>query len=187
MLLDLAMTNVSLTAGRSEPGADRLGIQAERVIGRDMPVDGLVLPASVLQLVEQEQAVGTLSELRDLAPNWDGYGALPVSDEAMGNSKEALLRLLRYAPTPDITPNPNGTISFEWTSGQGEAHLEIGKTRFSFFVKPRRGKSILTDGPVSAINDELASLVTAIVFPSAGSLTAITRATYTAGYERTVG
>jgi hypothetical protein len=187
MLLDLAMTNFCLTAGRSEPGADRLGIQVECVLGRDMPTDGLVLPASVLQLVEQEQAVATLSELLDLSSNWDGYGALPVSDEAMANSKGVLLRLLRYAPAPDIAPNPNGTISFEWASGHGEAHLEIGKTRFSFFVKPKRGRSILADGLVSAINDELASLVAAIVFPSAGSFTAVTRATYTTGHERTVG
>jgi hypothetical protein len=181
VLLDLALTNVSLTAGRSEPGADDLGVQVERVVGRDMPGEGLVLPARMLQLVEQEQAVATLLEFCDLPCNWDGYGALPVSRETIGNSRGALLLLLRHISAPDITPNPNGTIGFEWTSAHGEAHLEIGKTRFSFFAKPRRGRSILADGEVGAINDELASLIAAIIFPAAEALTAITKATYTAG------
>jgi hypothetical protein len=152
-----------------------------------MSVEGLLLPENVLQLVEQEQALATLMEFEDLAPNWDGYGALPVARETIGNCREALLLLLRHTIAPDITPNPNGTIGFEWNSADGEAHLEIGRTRFSFFAKPRGGRPILADGVVGAINNELASLVAAIVFPSVGSLTAITRATYSAGHERTVG
>jgi hypothetical protein len=86
-----------------------------------------------------------------------------------------------------MAPNPGGTIGFEWLSGYGEAHLEIGKKRFSFFAKPRGGQPILAEGFVGGINDELAGIIAAIVFPSAGSLTAITRTTYTAGHERTVG
>jgi len=187
VLFDLALSNVALTAGRGEPGAGSLGMQVERVIGRHMTCEGLVLPEGVLQFVEQERAVASLSEYRDLASNWDGYGALPVGPETIGNSRGALLLLLRYAPAPDVTPNPNGTIGFEWISERGEAHLEIGRTRFSFFAKPRGGQPILAEGLVGAITVELASLVAAIVFPAAGSLTAITKATYTAGHERTVG
>src|SRR5262245_17389350 len=105
-----------------------------------MPIEGLLVPAKVLQLVEHEQAVATLMEFQDLAPNWDGYGALPVGRETISNGREALSLLLRHISLPDVTPNPNGTIGFEWFSSHGEAHLEIGKTRFSFFAKPREGQ-----------------------------------------------
>jgi hypothetical protein len=178
------LTEVSLTAGGPE---ERQAIPVVRVPGSDMRVEGLVLPDHVLQLVEHERALAMLAELGRLPLNWDGYGALPIDRQTIGNSKGALLLLLRYTPAPDITPNPNGTIGFEWNSDQGEAHLEIGKTRFSFFARANGGRPILAEGLVPGITNGLASLIAAVVFPSAGSSTAITKTTYTAGHEQTVG
>jgi hypothetical protein len=60
-----------------------------------------------------------VSALYDIAgcsvvPNWDGYGAIPVSPLAVGHA----LRFLRTLPpmlrTPDLSVDPDGEISFEW-------------------------------------------------------------------------
>jgi hypothetical protein len=53
-----------------------------------------------------------LSEHRE--PNWDGYGAVPVSEIAAAHA----LRFLKLLPTgtrpPDVNVDPDGEISLEW-------------------------------------------------------------------------
>ncbi len=46
--------------------------------------------------------------------NWDGYGAQPISESAYINAIELYLQLPRQYPKPDITPEPDGAIGFEW-------------------------------------------------------------------------
>jgi hypothetical protein len=78
--------------------------------------------------------------------NWDGYGALPVSSETRKNALSALSGLEHLAPAPAVIPNPNGTISFEWETEKGIGHLEVGRTRFSFYIRRTSGIPFLLDG-----------------------------------------
>src|SRR5262245_20964910 len=85
---------------------------------------------------ELDAAESTLRDFATLGPDWDGDGALSINPTVISNAT-AIARALGSAfPMPDINPNPNGTISFEWESGSGIAHLEMGKTRFSFYARP---------------------------------------------------
>ena len=118
-----------------------------------------------------------ISELASMDENWDGYGALRISPETTSNTLSCLDNLLRVAPVPDITPNPNGTISLEWETERGVAHLEIGKTRFSFYLKLRSGKPILADGLAKHIPEYVGGIVSSFLFPvqnAAGTMTKIT-------------
>ena len=58
-----------------------------------------------------------IKELADLKENWDGYGAAPISEQTRDNALR-FVNLIEAAPyglpAPEICPNPNGTISFEW-------------------------------------------------------------------------
>ena len=71
-------------------------------------------------------------------PNWDGDGALPIREETTKEDALAVLNQLEIATcAPEITPNPNGTLSFEWETKKGFGQLEIGRTRYSLCVQPR--------------------------------------------------
>jgi hypothetical protein len=118
----------------------------------------------------------TIEQVAFKEPNWDGYGALPISVEAKRNAIGAIESILAVAPTPEISPNPNGTLSFEWGTGEGTAHMEIGRTRYSFYVSPRVGVPILYEGSVDEVNRIHGSLVASLLFPptnSAGTMTPI--------------
>lgn len=98
-------------------------------------------------------------------PDWDGYGALPVRDETKGNALAVLNQLEVSTCAPEITPNPNGTLSFEWETSQGFGQLEIGRTRFSFCLQPRHGSPILDTGDTNEIDPSIGSLLDALLYP----------------------
>jgi hypothetical protein len=121
-------------------------------------------------------AKATIEQASYKEPNWDGYGALPISIEAKDNALTAIRNILPVAPTPEISPNPNGTLSFQWESVEGKAHMEIGRTQYSFYVSPRIGVPILFEGSVDDVSRIHGSLVASLLFPpviTAGTMTPI--------------
>ena len=48
------------------------------------------------------------------APDWDGYGAEPVTDKAYFEAAKLLELLPSYLPLPEIVPEPTGDIALEW-------------------------------------------------------------------------
>jgi hypothetical protein len=125
-----------------------------------------------------------IEELSTMPLGWDGYGALPISPATKYNALIALRGILSAAPSPDITPNPNGTVSFEWRTDQGEAHLEIGQTKVSFYIKPTSGNPIFIDASTENLlthSIEIGYLVSGNLFPfrhSTPSVTEIILANY---------
>ncbi len=168
----------------AKPLAGSARTHVERVLGADIPVQGLVLSEGMLTRVEASAAMSELSKLTALPTNWDGYGAKPIDPATADNARAALAGLLPNAPAPELTPNPNGTISMEWESAAGIAHLEVGKTRYSFYVKPTGGQASVVDGDARNVPKELGAVVSAVLYSPVRSVAAITKLTYAAGYER---
>ncbi|VAX29660.1 hypothetical protein MNBD_NITROSPIRAE03-84 [hydrothermal vent metagenome] len=50
---------------------------------------------------------------------WDGYDALPISEEAYLETRRLLesLPLTSFIPMPEIIPEPTGDIGLEWSKG----------------------------------------------------------------------
>ena len=46
--------------------------------------------------------------------NWDGYGALPVTEETYQEAVQLIDLLPRSIPLPEIAAEPAGEIGFEW-------------------------------------------------------------------------
>jgi hypothetical protein len=48
--------------------------------------------------------------------NWDGYGALPITEDAYREAERLIksLPLTSFIPMPEITPEPNGELGLEW-------------------------------------------------------------------------
>jgi hypothetical protein len=47
-------------------------------------------------------------------PDWDGYGAAPVTPQARAAAEEFLGALPTTWPPPEMAADPDGEISFEW-------------------------------------------------------------------------
>jgi len=106
-----------------------------------------------------------LEQFRSLGEDWDGYGAAAIHPETLANASNALEHLAIVLPFAEIDPNPNGTISFEWESKLGLAYLELGRTKFSFFIKPEQGAPIYADGKAIYIDPALGQMVSERLFP----------------------
>jgi len=113
-------------------------------------------------------------------PNWDGDGALAISNETRTNALAALGILETVVSAPEITPNPNGTLSFEWETDAGVSCLEIGRTRYSFYVRPSSGSAILHDGSTENVSSALGMLVDDLLFEKPQSAQIVTDITYSA-------
>jgi len=90
----------------------------------------------------KSKTIEMIEELENLSANWDGYQALPIHPDAIRAAKGLVDSLPTHFVTADVCPNPNGTVSLEWQNDKGRAHLEIGKTRYSFYIKPVFGNAI---------------------------------------------
>ncbi|MFV1994679.1 MAG: hypothetical protein ACC661_04520 [Verrucomicrobiales bacterium] len=69
------------------------------------------------------QCHGALGELAEICedcakPDWDGYGAHPVANEAAVNAESFLYALPRSCPAPEISPEPDGSVALIWYGGR---------------------------------------------------------------------
>jgi hypothetical protein len=123
------------------------------------------IQSTAVARVDTVLAQQLISAFEDLEQDWDGYGAVPIHSETSKNATAATEGLAGVLTFADIYPNPNGTISFEWESKLGRACLEIGRTKYSFYVKPTTGIPIYADGKASHIDAALGQLVSSCLFP----------------------
>lgn len=103
------------------------------------------VPETYFALYQGRQEIESIAGLRE---NWDGCGALQVAERTVRNAKAVLAGVMRDSPLPDIFPNPNGTISMEWETERGVANLEIGRSRYSFFLTPTAGPATYAQGDI---------------------------------------
>jgi hypothetical protein len=130
--------------------------------------------------VELVIAQHEIEKLASMPADWDGYGALPISGPTKDNAKRAIALFSMLAPFPDIVPNSNGTLSFEWETQTGFAHLEIGQTKFSFYLKPVLGPSALLDGKANDIPADIGRYVAAMLYSDKRTAQTISAVSFTA-------
>ena len=96
----------------------------------------VLMPAYV-----QKQAILDFiqSEIAILEYNWDGYGASPIEESVLTNSVFLIENLpnncVHLLQKENILPNPNGTLSFEWSKNGNELFLEIGNNYATYYCK----------------------------------------------------
>jgi hypothetical protein len=129
-------------------------------------------------LSEYSTAFNVIDSVSFTEANWDGEGALPVLSSTKQNAKHALGDMLPVVAAPEINPNPNGTLSFEWQTSQGKAHMEIGNTRYSFYVSPKAGVAILHEGSIDDAYRLHGNLVASLLFPQTNGAETLTSIRY---------
>lgn len=131
--------------------------------------------ASAADLMNAEEEINSYSELED---DWDGYGARALDPKTIQNALSAATRLIGRAPLPDLTPNSNGTISMEWESADGLAHLEIGKSRYAFFIRMKNGERYIRDGSAEDVPHFLGDSITKSMYTAPESAPTMTRSRF---------
>lgn len=145
----------------------------------------LALPnATPSQQWIHQAAAEQLRQFCDLTPNWDGYGALPLHEDTKANATLGLSIFKSFSRAPEIVPNSNGTVSFEWQTDAGEALMEIGRTRFVAIVRPVGSTEFTSSGSAEDHSElsYLAAMISASLFPKATQ--ALTTTFYAAEYAR---
>jgi len=95
------------------------------------------------------------------SPNWDGYGAQPVQAQAIVNATRFLRSLPSTVPNPDVAVDPDGEVSFEWSSGPARAFsVSVGNGDIVTFAgingrKKIHGTDLLIDEPPSTLLQHL--------------------------------
>lgn len=89
----------------------------------------LNMQIKVIRMERSEQwaspILDKILELQELSPNWDSYGAKPVSSNAVMTAIEFVLVYLRPTDlSPSIVPTCDGGIQLEWHTDRLD--LEIG-------------------------------------------------------------
>ncbi len=85
---------------------------------------------------KKELIIDRIDYFLTLKDNWDGYDAVPPSDEIATNAK----KLINYIPISlfeyfdDGYPNTNGTICFEWKKDGDDLFIEIGNKSCSYIL-----------------------------------------------------
>ena len=69
-------------------------------------------------------------QFKQLPENWDSYGALRISDEAIekGKSILTLMPAVGFSGEPFVAPSPSGGVQIEWDLPEREVVLEIPPT-----------------------------------------------------------
>src|SRR5262245_41259584 len=115
--------------------------------------------------VERQLLNKQFERLRELREDWDGYGAAQPSAYSLSNAAavaESALARGHFATLPEVSPNPNGTVSLEWEYDGNEAYLEIGNSRVAGYLKMRGSSAIYLQGSAVDATVLLPALLTLI-------------------------
>ena len=50
--------------------------------------------------------------------DWDGYGALPIQEQAVLEAERFIAVMPAFMPDPEIAPEPSGDIGLQWSFGE---------------------------------------------------------------------
>ncbi len=53
-------------------------------------------------------------------PDWDGYGAQAVTEDAYAEAQRIIDALPSWLPAPEIVAEPSGDVGFEWYKDRGQ-------------------------------------------------------------------
>ncbi|MCP4695421.1 MAG: hypothetical protein GY862_01030 [Gammaproteobacteria bacterium] len=88
---------------------------------------------STINKVDRKAILAHLEDISKLPENWDSLGANNISDICIKNTRKIILGLYHSIASPEIYPNPNGTITLDWEADEQLLSIEIGDTRYSSY------------------------------------------------------
>jgi hypothetical protein len=116
----------------------------------------------VMSVEPRRAAVRTLTEIvKDCSvENWDSEGARPVNERTYAEALKFLAALPLTIRVPDVIPEPNGSIGFEWRYGPNAIFVAAvdGTQKISYAGLYGRGSSAHgTENFIDAIPETIMS------------------------------
>ncbi len=103
--------------------------------------------ATHIKKFDRAEILTQLEDIAQLRDNWDSYGGNSISANCIENTKKIILGLDDTVVSPDIYPNPNGTITLDWETNGQTLSIEIGGTHFSsYWEKSSDAESVYESG-----------------------------------------
>jgi len=106
------MTTLAPAIGSHEPYSNP-GISRDALLLTDF-MDGILHELRNNAILENKYAVLDGAYRDASVEDWDGHGAAPADPYSYHLAKEILSQLPDRIPTPEITVDPDGELSFEW-------------------------------------------------------------------------
>ena len=131
------------SAAQTKPMSDEITLKPPSETGSPQPGGrGLAVGASTLSSVHRNGVASDgliwpvleqIFEFAELEPNWDSYGAQPISLLAVKKAVQLLSQLAAIWPAAvavslrpyDVAPLSNGGVQLEWRSSKGSLEVEI--------------------------------------------------------------
>jgi hypothetical protein len=89
-----------------------------------------------------EPIISDFSDLLDLPPDWDSYGAAEISKDSVKNALQLLFNIMQDdTPRPHVVPTTGGNVQLEWHTGDIDIEIEIeaySAGRFNLFFEDLR-------------------------------------------------
>jgi len=124
-------------------------------------------PSVAVSLEKTETRAGVLARLHEiskLGSNWDAYAAEPVDGTCLANARNLLTALPESIPSPEVFPNPNGTLTLDWESGDQVLSLELGAQRFSSFWQSHH-RTTTAEGEITQEIPTFVDIALRVMFP----------------------
>lgn len=107
-------------------------------------------------------------QLKDFASeysitNWDGYGAKPIRAGCVKDALYFIERMPTWLPVPDLAPDPDGCISFDWTFGKSRALSVSFSGNGTIFYASILGDSIRKRNGVEVLNEDVIQEIVGLV------------------------
>lgn len=96
----------------------------------------LIVTPSIASGLLTDEIRSKLAAYADLKPDWDGYGAAPISNIAIAKTEELVSELPCEIGNPKVVPVNDGSINIAWE--HNNFYLEMGfdpQGRFSFYAE----------------------------------------------------
>lgn len=84
--------------------------------------------------LEAENSRVGMQTLEHLTNGWDGYDGIAPSSVTRLNGWWALNAFMAAGHFPDVSPDSNGTICFDWEGESYNAHFQVGRSTFSMYI-----------------------------------------------------
>jgi len=83
-------------------------------------------------------------------PNWDGYGAEPVTLDTVNRARKFVALLPPDIPAPGYAPDADGEVSCEWYKEGSVLSVSAGeRLAFAYLINGESGHGVLVISPIA--------------------------------------
>jgi hypothetical protein len=123
------------------------GVRAAYAAGRE-----------VQRQLPQIAAHASLAALKDLPPDWNGYGAAPIDTEIIASASMFINDLgAEFPSAPVVVPMTKGRLQFEWHQGNRSLEIEFEKPQTIHYLKWDSGLGIEDEDIIDTMNERAIS------------------------------